>query len=200
MFSLLNKDKCCQIGIIRTYIFMTDQELIAGILSGHEPSLRVFYKTHYSFLLRFTRKRIGEEKDVEEIVQDTLVASLEALRDFTFKCSLSTFLCSIAKRKIVDFYRKKKIKKLLFSQMPQLESLVRVLVTPEEKLDEKLLVEKIERTLHKLTPQHRRVIKLKYIEDLSVGEIAQELATSFKSVESMLFRARRAFTHEYAKG
>jgi RNA polymerase sigma-70 factor, ECF subfamily len=179
---------------------MSERELVTHILSGHEPSLHLFYKTHSSKLTAFVRKRIGEEKDVEEIVQDTFMACLEAFRDFTFACSLSTFLCSIAKRKVVDFYRKKKLKRLLFSQFPQLESILSVLTTPEDALDEKLLVERIETTFGKLAPRYTKVLRLKYVEGLSVEEIARDLSTSFKSVESMLFRARRAFSLTYAKG
>jgi RNA polymerase sigma-70 factor (ECF subfamily) len=179
--------------------WMTDKQLVAGILSGDEPSLRYFYQTYSSKLVAFVRRRLGDEKDVEEIVQDTFLASLDALRDFTFKCSLSTFLCSIAKRKVVDFYRKKKLKKVLFSQFPQIESLLSLLTTPEEKLDEKLLVEKIENTFNKLSPRYKKILKLKYVDGFSVDEIAHELSMSFKGIESMLFRARKSFVLEYEK-
>jgi|SRR3989344_3414042 len=178
---------------------MTDQQLVSRILSGHEPSLRHFYKAHSSKLTAFVKKRLGDEKDVEEIVQDTFLASLDAFRDFTFKCSLSTFLCSIAKRKVVDFYRKKKLKRVLFSQFPQIESLLSLLTTPEDKLDEKLLVEKIERTFNRLPPRYKRILKLKYVEGFTVDQIAMELSMSFKGIESMLFRARRAFVGEYER-
>lgn len=176
---------------------MTDHQLVTNILSGDEPSLRYFYQTYSSKLTAFVRGRLGDEKDVEEIVQDTFLASLDALRDFTFKCSLSTFLCSIAKRKVVDFYRKKKLKRILFSQFPQIESLLSLLTTPEEKLDEKLLVEKIEKTFNRLPGRYKRILKLKYIEGFTVDEIALELSMSFKGIESMLFRARKAFASEF---
>ena len=176
---------------------MSEKQLVSHILSGNEIALRMFYKTHSPKLVGFVRLGISNEKDVEEIVQDTFMATIEALRDFTFKCTLSTFLCSIAKRKVVDHYRKKKLKRVLFSQFPQIESLLSILTTPEEKLDEKLLVEKIEQTFNKLAPRYKRILKLKYVEGFSVDEIARDLSVSFKSVESMLFRARKAFTVEY---
>lgn len=179
---------------------MSDQQLVSHILSGDESSLRTFYRTYSPKLIGFVRRGISDEKDVEEIVQDTFMATIEALRDFTFKCTLSTFLCSIAKRKVVDHYRKKKLKRILFSQFPQIESLLSFLTTPEEKLDEKLLIEKIEKTFNTLAPRYKRILKLKYIEGFTVDQIAYELSMSFKSVESMLFRARKAFSVEYVKG
>jgi RNA polymerase sigma-70 factor (ECF subfamily) len=180
-------------------MMMTDKELVSNMLSGNELSLRVFYKTYSSRLNNFVRRGISDEKDVEEIVQDTFISSLDALRDFTYSCTLSTFLISIAKRKVVDFYRKKKIKKLLFSQFPQIESLLSILTTPEEKLDEKILVEKIEKTFNRLSPRYKQILKLKYIEGFSVDQIARDLSLSFKSVESMLFRARKSFAASFAQ-
>lgn len=179
---------------------MSDRELVEHILQGDESALRAFYAVHAPRITRFIRQRIGLEKDVEELTQDTFMAALEALRDFSFRCTLSTFLCSIAKRKIVDHYRREKIKRIVFSQIPQIESILTLLTTPEDKLDQTLLVEKIEKTFNRLIPRHKQILKLRYIEGFTVQEIARELSMSFKSVESMLFRARRAFATEFMGG
>lgn len=178
---------------------MTDKELVLGILADDEKSLQCFYQNYSPILTSFIRKKISDEKDVEEIFQDTMFAFLEALRDFTFKCSLSTYLISIGKRKIVDFYRKKKIKKVLFSQMPEsLTPLLAALTTPETSFDEKLLKQSIEKTLTMLKPKYRQIIHLKYVEGFSVSEIAQKLSLSFKTAESRLFRARSEFIKLYS--
>ncbi|HLB60621.1 MAG TPA: RNA polymerase sigma factor, partial [Patescibacteria group bacterium] len=177
-----------------------DRILVSGILNGDESALRAFYIAHASRIAGFIRQRIGLEKDVEELTQDTFMAALEALRDFSFRCTVSTFLCSIAKRKIVDHYRREKIKRIVFSQIPQIESILMLLTTPEDKLDQALLVEKIEETFNRLAPRYRQILKLRYVEGFTVHEIAQELSMSFKSVESMLFRARRAFATEFRGG
>jgi RNA polymerase sigma-70 factor (ECF subfamily) len=49
------------------------------------------------------------------LTQDTFVDFLEALRDFRYQSSLKTFIFSIAKNKNIDWLRKKKIKKIIFS-------------------------------------------------------------------------------------
>ena len=83
--------------------------------------------------------------------------------------------------------------------MPAIEPLLSILTTPEDKLDEKLLTQKIEETLNALSPQYRRLLQLKYIEGWSVTKIAQEMTISFKSAESKLFRARQAFVAAYTQ-
>lgn len=177
--------------------YMEDRQLVAQILKGNEKSLRYFYRTYQPRLLSFIRAKIANEADVEEILQDVLLATLEALRDFSFKASLFTFTCSIANHKVIDFYRRKKIKNIVFSRLPDMEPLLATLFGPEDSLDDELLKQKISETFQNITPKYRQIIKLKYIYGFTVEEIAQKLSISFKSAESQLFRARRAFVLAY---
>lgn len=81
--------------------------------------------------------------------------------------------------------------------MPQLEMLVSPMMGPEEELDITLIKDKIQLAMKRILPVHRQVLMLKYLDQVSVGEIAEKLSISFKSAESRLFRARRAFVEVF---
>lgn len=180
---------------------MNEDTLRQKLLAQDKTAAREFFKTYSPRLLNYIRQKVDKEEDVEEIAQDALFAFLESLRDFAGRCKLNTYLCSIANNKIADFYRKKKLKKIFFSQLPPaLESLLVTMASPESILDEKLLQQKINDVFSRISPQYARVIKLKYIEGRSVTEIANMLSCSFKSAESVLFRARKAFVQVYVNG
>lgn len=172
---------------------MTDDELIQKILARQRLALSLFYRAYTPRLRRYILSKVTDPQDGEEILQDTLFAFLEALRDFHGRATIKTFLFSICQHKIVDFYRKKKIKHIVFSRLPQLEGLISPFFNPEEEFDARLLKQQIQGVLMRLLPIHREVLVLKYLESLSVKEIARKLAISFKSAESRLFRARKAF-------
>ncbi len=172
---------------------MTDRELARRILTRDQRALLLFYKTYTPKLTTLISSRVGDARDGEEILQDTLFAFLESLRDYVGTASIRSFLYAICHHKIVDYYRRKKIKHLLFSQLPSLESLISTLLTPEEELDKALLREKIRTVLGKLVPGYREVLILKYLENFSMAAIAEKLSVTVKSVESRLFRARKAF-------
>lgn len=174
-----------------------DSELIERILNRDQLALHEFYYRYKGKLLRFIRGKIGKEEDCEEILQDTLFGFLESLRDFHGKSSIKTFLYSICHHKIIDFYRRKKVKHVVFSQMPQLEGLISSLMTPEEEFDAAMIKEKVGKVFGILLPKYREILLYKYMEGLSVGEIAQKLSLSFKSAESRLFRARKAFVDTF---
>ena len=175
----------------------SDEQLLQGILHKDQPALHEFYQRYKTVLLRFIRGKIDKEEDCEEILQDTLFGFLEAIRDFHGNSSVKTFLFSICHHKVIDFYRRKKIKHLVFSQVPQLEVLISPLMAPEEELDATLVKEKITNVLGRLMPAYREILVYKYFEGLSVEEIAKKMSVSFKSVESRLFRARKAFVETF---
>ena len=175
-----------------------EKKQVAEILSGNERTLRTFYKQYARPLTSFVGKRVDMKEDVEEIVQDAFFAFLEALRDFSFKSSLFTFLCAIANHKIIDYYRKRKIKSVLFSKISDVEPFLSNLIGPEQRFDEVLVARKIKETFTKLPSRQRLILSLKYIYGYSVAEIAHKLAISFKSAESSLFRARKAFVAIYS--
>jgi len=176
---------------------ISDEQLVERILERDQIALHEFYQRYKLKLLRFIRGKIDREEDCEEILQDTLFGFLESLRDFHGKSSIKTFLFSICHHKVIDFYRRKKMKHVVFSQMPQLEALISPLIAPEEELDATLIKERITEVFGILLPAYREILTYKYLEDMSVGEIAQKLRLSFKSAESRLFRARKAFVEAF---
>jgi RNA polymerase sigma factor (sigma-70 family) len=177
---------------------INEKKIINGILKGEESSLREFYNHFKPSLLTFIGNRVADQKDVEEILQDTLFDTVEGLRDFAFRSSLFTFVCSIANHKIIDFYRKKRIKSVIFSKASFIEPMLTTLLGPEDELNDALLRQKIDSTFKKLSPTYYKILKLKYIYGYSVDEIARKLSISYKSAESHLFRARKAFVEAYS--
>ena len=176
---------------------MDDANIIPKILARDRRALSVFYRRYEPKLSRFIAGKVGNPADAEEVLQDTLYAFLEAIRDFQGKSNIQTFLFSICQHKVIDYYRKKKLKHAVFSQMPQLEAIISPLIGPEEELDAVLVKEKIHAVLTQLLPRHKQILLLKYFDGLSVAEIAKYLTMTFKSVESQLFRARKAFVEHF---
>lgn len=176
---------------------MDDATLIKRLFARDRRAVLSFYRTHVPALRRFIRTKVSNPEDAEEVLQDALCAFLEGLRNFYGKSSIKTYLYSICRNKIVDYYRRKKMRHLVFSQMPNLEKFISPLFTPEEALDTALVQEKIRNAFARIDPIHRQVLVLKYIEGISVDDIAHKLAITFKSAESRLFRARKSFVETF---
>lgn len=169
------------------------------ILSPDKRYFVRFYRAHAGSVRSYVRAKVENRLDAEEIVQDVFFSFLESLRDFQGKSSLKTYLHAIARHKVVDYYRRKKLKTIVFSQAPNIEPIASTLLCPDELLDEKLLRERIRQTLSILLPRYRQILEWKYDEDMTVDSIAKKLAISFKSAEARLFRARKAFVEVFSR-
>ncbi len=177
----------------------TDKQLVDAILRGSEAALYEFYKRYKHKLLTLIRSKVSREQDAEELLQDTFYGFLESIRDFHGQSQVKTFLYAICHHKIIDYYRRKKIKHIVFSQMPQLEMLVSPLIQPEEYASGVEFQQKIQQAFESITPLYKTILQYKYIEGRSVEEIARLLSLTFKSAESKLFRARKAFVVAYSQ-
>lgn len=155
------------------------------------------YRQYGERLRRFICQRVDDEHDVAEILQETMLAAWESSARFRGKSAFFTWLCGIAKHEIADFYRKKKIKTLLFSRFPWLESLASQALGPEQALLKKELGAKVWRVMGRLSEGYQQVLRLKYYHGLTVEEIAAKLNETVKAVESRLFRARKAFAQVF---
>lgn len=172
---------------------MSDKELVDKILAGYEKLLRRFVKEYRPRLFSFIHRFVDNPEDAEEVVQETLISSLYSLPLYSARSKLFTWMCSIARHEISDFYRKKRIKSVLFSHFPQAKIIADAALGPEEILTKKEFEEKIKLCFSRLSEGYREVLRLKYIEGRSVNAIAKTLGESVKAVESRLFRARQAF-------
>lgn len=174
-----------------------DSHLLLRLINRDELALVEFYSKHKQPLLIFIQKTINDHGESEEIMQDVFLNFIEGLRDFRSQSSLKTYLYSIAKYKIIDKLRRKKIRKVFFSHIPAfiVDSFATVLL--DDQLDRDYVVQKIDKILNHLPHDYAHVLRLKYIEGFSVKDIAVKLNLPFKTTESLLFRARKAFVVEY---
>jgi len=170
-----------------------EKKIVEKIINKDTTIFLRFYKKNYSLVFNFIKANINDQLKAEELTQDVFFDFIEALRDFRFQSSLKTFLLTIAKNKVIDEIRKKKIKKILFSHLPNflVESLKVVFI--DEELEKKELRKKINSVFKKLPKDYRLILRLKYIENKKITDIAKKFKMKFKATESLLFRARKAF-------
>ncbi len=170
---------------------------IRDIINEHPRAILDLYRQLTPYLQHWFSQKVNDEKDGEELVQDTILSVLDSLPRYKHESSFSTWVVSIAKHELVDYYRRRKIKTILFSAFPFLEELADMALGPQLALEEKEAKDKILQTFKKLSEGNELVLRLRYMEGLSVNEIAHKLGISYKAAESKLSRARLAFSKAY---
>lgn len=173
--------------------------IIEKILTGDESAVINFYNEYSPKILSYIKRKVAKDEDAQELLQDIFLQALDSLALYEGRCSISTWLYTIAHHKVVDFYRKRKIKSVLLSQMPFLQLFAQEVNEPEFQFEKNKMRDRIETTLHKLSSRYRQILKMHYEDQIPVKKIALELDMSFKATESLLFRARQDFIRKYAK-
>ena len=155
--------------------------------------MEVLYRKYHKSIRGFIGRKIDDDGVVEELTNDVLMSAIESLPSFNGKCSEFSFICSIAKHKVIDYYRKKKLKTILFSANPIFEEIADKALSPERDVLKNELKTEIENTFKEMKAGYCQLLRLKYIDGWKIAKIAQMTATSIKSVESKLIRAKRQF-------
>jgi RNA polymerase sigma-70 factor, ECF subfamily len=158
------------------------------------------YNESFEYVYLYVFARTGGDRQLtEEIVQETFAAAWLSLDMFNKKSSYRTWLCSIAKNKLRESYRRAVYKEKL--ELPDNESL--------EKQASSIDIEKaalenetrfnVLKVLEELNPLYRYALIMKYIDGLSVKEIATVFCRSPKAVDGVLQRAKAVFEKAYMK-
>jgi len=160
--------------------------------------VKKFFGKYYKEVLGFVGKRIDDAGAAEEITSDILLSAFNGLTRFEGRSSERSWVYAIARHKIIDYYRKKKLKTILFSVSPVFEEIADRALTPERDCLKNELKGEIKKTFKKINEGYSKVLRLKYIEGWSVAKIAKGLAVSIKAIESRLSRARGKFRQTWS--
>lgn len=170
----------------------------AGATGPGGQAIRHMIVRYEGPLLGYVRRHIRcSREDAEEIVLDTFVAAFQLAPTFRGSCSVLTWLCSLARFKIRDRLRALERKKViprgsamsLDGPPPDLRKTVALLTAEsiEDRIDRMGAVETL---LSALSPEQRLAVALRYLEGLSVREVARRMGRSEKAVERLLERAK----------
>ena len=75
-------------------------------MSGHEINPNKWIDLYSDYLFNYTITRVNDREIAQDLVQDTFFAGLKSMKNFKGEASERTWLVSILKRKIIDYYRK----------------------------------------------------------------------------------------------
>ncbi len=181
----------------------SDLQLITQLRLGQQKAVSTWYYLYQKRLRRFVASRLQNSGDIEEIVQETFINCLHNLPNFQGKSSLWTWMCAIARHEIGDYYRKRYAKKVL-QLLPLGDWLLGDFLHSDHncqnfthQLQTADLSEKIDCIWQKIGHYYRELLLEKYLDRLSVVQLARARGKTPKAIESDLFRARAAFKAAY---
>jgi len=164
------------------------RSLVERARQGDASSFGDLYAGLLDEIYRYIYYRVNDERDAEDLTELTFLKAWESLASFRGKVPFAAWIYRIAHNVVIDHYRGRR-------QIVSLSETMDVTweeVGPEGQILEVDRKERLARAIKKLSPLHQHVLVLRFVNGLSVAEVAEILGRSTGTVRVLQHRALRA--------
>lgn len=173
---------------------MDEKKEIKRAIAGDDrafEALVVRYQTAvYNLCLRMT----GNPDDAADVTQEAFLKAWRSLSGFQFESAFSTWLYRLTSNACLDFLRAKKRHAAVSLTTDDDEAQIMDIADPTPTPENMILSQEDNQTvaaaMAALEPEHRQILTLRVIQELSYSEIAQILGLKEGTVKSRIARAR----------
>ena len=160
---------------------MGDKDAFAGLIERYQRPLRYFIS-----------RLMDDAQASEDILQETWLAVIKRIHSLKNTEAFATWLYRIARNKAYHQLRKKKVWSELNENIPAPDDNIADVVWLED-------IAKVHRCLKELRPEHKEVLMLRFLEQMSYQQMAEVLDRSLGTVKSRVYYAKLALKKELEK-
>jgi RNA polymerase sigma-70 factor (ECF subfamily) len=158
----------------------SDRELIAAANNGDDAAFVALYHRYRDWVVRLARRFTGNDDDALDVLQETFAYVFRKFPGFVLTAAMTTFLYPVVKNLSLAARRKR-------GRLVSDDDLLAV--TPGPQIPAGDPRQELAAVIAALSPAHREVVLLRFVDDLSLEEIAQILAIPTGTAKSRLHNA-----------
>ena len=158
--------------------------------AGADP-VEAIYSSALPQVYGYVLTRCGSAAIAEDVTSETFLAAVKAVRAGEPPELTVAWLIGVARHKLVDHWRR---------SAREERNLTVVEGALDDPWDDELDVDAAHRALQRLSGYHRAALTLRYLDGLTVGEVADLIGRSVHATETLLVRARAALRRVYEEG
>ena len=175
---------------------MQDELLIRRAQRGDADAFEQLLLEHQKNVYNLCYRMAGNPDDAMDLSQETFLRAWRWLDQYQFASAFSTWLYRLCSNICIDFLRRRRRQQtvpLTFEDADGEEQTYAVpdaQPLPEEQVELKLTRETLAAAMAQLLPEHRAVLQLRVVNEMSYEQIADVLDIQIGTVKSRLSRAR----------
>jgi RNA polymerase sigma-70 factor (ECF subfamily) len=166
----------------------------AGQAADQRAELLALYDRALPQVYGYLLPRAGVTAVAEDLTAETFLAAVTAVQKGTVPDLTVAWLVAVARHKLVDHWRRQG------REERRLHALEGGVQPWDDPWDTELDVSRARSVLATLGSHHRAALTLRYLDGLSVPEVAEQLDRTVHATEALLVRARVAFRRAYEEG
>lgn len=160
---------------------LTDQQLVDRANAGDQSAFESLYLRYKGWAFRLAlRETAGDEGLAADAVQDSFIELLGKFPGFELRAKLTTYLYPVVKHNAQAADRKRRRKT---PSGPNHDRPAEGATTEPDRLDG------LRRVIASLPDHHREVVLMRFLDDMSLNEIALALGIALGTVKSRLHHA-----------
>jgi RNA polymerase sigma-70 factor (ECF subfamily) len=157
----------------------SDEALVAGINAGDESAFEALYYRYRDWVVRLAYRFCGSEADALDVLQDTFAYLLRKFPGFALSARMTTFLYPVIKNLALAARRKQ-------ARAGDDYGLDGV---PDRYSARQGALDDLAAVLARLSDVHREVLLMRFVDDMSLGQISQALGIPLGTVKSRMHNA-----------
>ncbi len=169
-------------------------EQIEQAKKGQQSAFRFLLDTFWVDVYAFQLKRTKNEYDAEEITIQTFSKAFDKLETFNDSYVFKTWLITISKNIHIDLVRKKNSSirsKTADASADRVYKIADETPSIEDTLIKEQHLAQLLNDIRQLKPPYQEVINLRYFQEKSYKEIAQDLDEPLNNIKVKLLRAKK---------
>ena len=165
----------------------TDDVLIAAANHGEAAAFSSLYFRHRDWVVRLARRFTGSDDDALDVLQETFAYLFRKFPGFQLTASMTTFLYPVVKNLSIAVRRKRR---RFIGAAESLDEIPALETSPDDARGELAAV------MSALPETHREVVLMRFVDAMSLEEIAVALAIPLGTVKSRLHHALAALRED----
>src|SRR5206468_11910123 len=165
----------------------SDQELIAAVNDGDSNAFEALYYRYRDWVVSLAYRFTGDRELALDVLQETFLYFVKKFPGFRLTAQLQTFLYPAVRNLSIAARRKAE----RFQSDEKETGTIEAVITTEPSQDESLTA-----ALALLSKEHREVLLLRFVDGLSLAEIADTINIPLGTVKSRLHNALAYLRHD----
>jgi len=172
----------------------SDEELVRSAQSGKQDAFVLLYERYFPTTYAWVRFKVPEF-DVEDVTQEVFIAVLKSLGSFKGQSKFSTWIWTVTRHKIADYYRSHKLISIGQNEYEELtdRNLSNHAESVENRQDDLVT---IQRALCQLPKNYQDILLMRFVDDMSFSEIACQNGQSLDATKSLFRRSVAALARK----
>ena len=166
----------------------TDQQLLEDAAQGDTQAFAVLYNRYRDWVYRLAWRFTGDQDLALDVLQETWLYVIKKLPGLKLTAKLTTFLYPAVRHLSLNAMRAKK----RFMGGPEVLEELPASLPHSQKLD----LEDLAGVLGRLPRHQSQVMLMRYVDDMTIAEIAQALSIPDGTVKSRLHHALKSLRHD----